>query len=83
MAYRIDAEAGLPPAAPRFVADDEEDEGEDDFEGWSEGGQPTRALFVADTTVYPSPEAALAQAAKKLYEGEVDLRVAKIGRAHV
>lgn len=62
MAYRIDAEAGLPPAAPRFVADDEEDEGEDDFEGWSEGGQPTRALFVADTTVYPSPEAALAQA---------------------
>ena len=62
MAYRIDAEADLPPAAPRFVADDDEDEGEDDFEGWSESGQPTRALFVADTTVYPSPEAALAQA---------------------
>ncbi|WFD03942.1 type I protein arginine methyltransferase [Malassezia obtusa] len=62
MAYRIDAEELAPPPATRFAAEEEEDEGEDDFEGWSEGEQPTRALFVADTTVYPSPEAALAQA---------------------
>ncbi|WFD44248.1 type I protein arginine methyltransferase [Malassezia psittaci] len=59
MEYRVEEEADACPAGAQFVANDAENEGEDDFEGWVENEQPTRALFVDDTTLYPSPEAAV------------------------
>lgn len=65
MAYQVDREtagAHAPPPAAEFVMEEEEDEEDDDFEGWREDDQPTKALFVSDTTVYPNPDAALAQA---------------------
>lgn len=61
--------------SPAPVAEDENDE-DDNFDGWDEA-QPTRSLFIADTTVYPTPEDAL----KATLDQGCDLRglVARLG----